>query len=206
MHLYYSPFACSLAPHIALKEIGLPFQLTRVVSLQSKLLEDGSDFRLINPKGCVPTLRLDDGTVLTEAPCVLQYIADRSPTSGLLPAPETAERYQVLQWLSFVGSEIHKSCWWYIFAPGTSAEMVAYARAVAERKFDFLNTMLVETEYLVGSKFTVADAHLTWALTVAPNAGLPLNRWPAIDAYWRRQTQRPSVQDAFAVERAAIQS
>ena len=199
MELYFAPFACSLASHIAAREAGIPLDLHQV-SLATKRLSEGGDYLAVSPKGYVPTLRLDDGSLMTENPVILQYLADRKPESGLLPPVGARERYEVLEWVGYVSTEIHKGIYALIFSPTSPEEAKAYARGLVERKFAILVERLQGRDFLVGDRFTIADAYLTWALTIAPYAGIDLDAWPQLLAYRTRMQARPSVQAAIAYE------
>ena len=200
MRLYYVPGACSLSPHIVLREAGLPFELDKV-SFATRKTESGADFNAINSKGQVPTLQLDNGEILTEGAVIVQYIADRKPESGLVPPAGSPERYRVQEWLNYIGSELHKS-FGPMFNPKTPD---AYKEMIKERltkQFDWLNQHFAKSQYLAGSKFTVADAY---AFTVigwsrSPKVALDLARWPNLKAYMERVGARPKVQEAMKAE------
>lgn len=198
MQLYYTPGACSLAPHIALREIGAVFDLVRV-DLAHKRTAAGEDFLGINPKGYVPALRLDDGQVLTEVAAVLQYVADRKPEAGLAPAAGTLERYRLMEWLNFVSSEIHKQ-FGPFFNPRITPEWKAHQFEVLGRRFDYLSERLAGQPYLMGERFSVADAYLFTALNWSDYVGLNLGRWPELQAYLARVGERPAVRDALKAE------
>lgn len=202
MELYFSPFACSLASHIVAREAGAPLTLQRV-TLSSKQLADGSDYGAVSPKGYVPTLRRDDGTLLTETPAVLQYLAEHHPQSGLLPPAGSPARYAVLEWVSYVSTELHKGILYLIFNPVAAEPVKAFARSLAARKLEYVATHLTDRRFLVGDQFTIADAGMTWALTIMPHAGVPLEPWPALRAYLRAMHQRPAVAAAIAAEQQA---
>ncbi len=204
MQLYFSPFACSLASHITAREAGLPIDL-QAVTLSTKRTAAGADFLAVSPKGQVPTLRLDDGSVLTENAAVLQFLADAAPGSGLLPAPGTRERYRVLEWLHYVGTEIHKGCFFAMFSPDAPPEAKAWARGLLDRKLAYVASQLEGLEFVVGDRFTIADAYLTWALTLAQRIGANVGDHAAIVAYLQRMHARPAVQAAIAAETAAAQ-
>src|SRR5512147_2270298 len=165
MKLYYSTGACSLAPHIALEELGLPYTAKRV-DLKSHTLADGADYYAINPKGYVPVLELDDGTRLTEAAVILQYIADRKPGS-LAPAFGGIDRYRLMEWLNFIATEVHKQFGplWYPTTPDATKEA---QRAKLATRFDYVAKALAGKSYLTGETFTIADAYLFTMLNWAP--------------------------------------
>jgi glutathione S-transferase len=198
MKLYFSPGACSLHPHIALRETGLPFELVRVDTRAHKT-SDGRDFYAINPKGYVPALELDDGSMLTEGAVIDQYIADQKPEAKIIPPAGTLERYHVQEWLSFIATEIHKA-----FAPlfGGSDEAKDLARTKIAKRFDFVAKRLDEHPYLVGDTFSVADGYLFNMLTWTQHTGIDLARWPSLRAFFARMKERPSVRAALAAERS----
>lgn len=205
MKLYFSPFACSLASHITAREAGIPLELA-AVTLATKRTTDGEDFRAISPKGQVPALRLDDGEVLTENPAVLQYLADAAPASGLLPSPGSRERYRVLEWLNFVGTEIHKGCYYAMFSPDSPAEAKAWARGLLDQRLRYVAARLAGREFVAADRFTIADAYLTWALLVAERVGASPEAHPAIASYLARMKARPGVEAALTAETAAMQA
>ena len=161
MELFYAPLACSLASHIVCREADIPVTL-RQVKLSTKEIEGGGNLYDINPKGAVPTLRRDDGSVLTEGPSVLQYLGDLKPSSGLCPAFGTDERYRLVEWLNFVSTEMHKRVFYMMFTPESDDAAKVAARAVAPKRLDFVATGLMGRDYLLGDRFTVADAYLFW--------------------------------------------
>jgi len=199
MELFFAPFACSLAGHITAREAGLDLGL-RQVSLATKRTSDGEDYLAISPKGYVPALRLDDGTLLSENPVVLQYLADQRPQSGLLPAPGTRDRYTVLEWVGYVSTELHKGVFALIFSHAAPEAAKQYARQLAERKLPLVAERLAGREFVAIDRFTIADAYLIWALNLCPFAGIALDPWPELQAYLTRMQARPSVRDALAYE------
>lgn len=158
MKLYYTPGVCAMSPHIVLCELGLPHELVKV-DLATHLTDDGRDYTAINPKGYVPALELDDGQLLTEGPAIVQYLADLKPAAGPLPPAGTIERARVQEWLTFIGTELHKS-FSPLFNPNASADWKAAALAAIERRFGYVDKMLAGREYLTGANFCVADAYL----------------------------------------------
>jgi glutathione S-transferase len=204
VQLYYSPFACSLASHITAREAGLPLDL-EAVALATKRTASGADFLAVSPKGQVPTLRLDDGAILTENAAVLQYLADSVPASGLLPAPGSRERYRVLEWLNYVGTEIHKGCFYAMFSPDAPPEAKAWARGLLDKKLAYVASQLAGKAFVAADRFTIADAYLTWALTLAQKVGADLGAHAALGAYLQKMHARPAVQAAIAAEAAASQ-
>lgn len=205
MQLYFAPFACSLASHITAHEAGLPLELS-AVALATKRTAGGEDFRAIAPKGQVPALRLADGTILTENAAVLQYLADSAPAAGLLPPPGTADRYHVIEWLNYVGTEIHKGCFYAMFAPSAPPEAKTWARGLLDERLAFVDSQLAGKSFLVGDHFTIADAYLSWALLLAQRVGVDFAARPALGAYLSRIQARPAVQRAIAAESAAMQA
>jgi glutathione S-transferase len=198
MKLYYAKGTCSLSPHIVLLEAGLPFTLERV-DLATKKTEKGTDYFSVNSKGSVPTLELEDGKRLTEGPAIIQYLADLKPDSGLAPRAGTFERYQLMEILNFITSEVHKN-FSPLFNPQASAEMMAAARAAIGKKFDWLGEFLGGKSYLLGNSFTAADAYLFTILGWTGHAGIDLKNWPVLGAYHERIAQRPKVQQAIKEE------
>jgi glutathione S-transferase len=197
MKLYYAPAACSLAAHIALLEAGIPHTTVRV-DLGKHQLPDGSDFYAINPKGYVPVLELDDGSLLTEAAVILQYIADRKPGT-LAPAPGTPERYSQMEWLNFIATEIHKG-FGPLWKPNTPE---AYKPIVLEnlaKRFDYLAPMLERQPYLTGESFTIADAYLFTILNWSRILKVDMSRWPSLVRFLDRVAARPQVQATLRAE------
>ena len=197
MKLYYAPAVCSLASHIALIESGLPYK-TAKVNLKTHTLEDGSDYYAINPKGYVPLLELDDGTKLAEGVVILQYIADQVP-GKLAPVYGTLERYRVMEWLTFVNSEVHKQ-YSPLFYPTTPDATKEQQRAKLAGRFEYLAKILEKQPFLTGDKFTIADAYLFTILNWSSGLKVDLSPYPAIVAYQERVRARPSVQRAMTEE------
>ena len=199
MKLYYATGACSLASHITLFELGLPFEAV-AVSLRRKTTRDGVDFSTINPKGYVPALVLDDGQVLTEGTAVLQYLADLRPELGLAPANGTLARYRLQEWLGFINSELHKP-FGPLFDPKAPDAAKERARAACVLRLTYLDGVL-KGPYLMGEAFTVADAYLYTVLSWAGHVGIDLDAWPAVKAYFARLARRPTIQAAHEAEHA----
>lgn len=198
MKLYYSPGACSLASHIALQETGLPFEIDRFIASTGKTAS-GEDFLQINPKGYVPTIRLDDGAVLTEGGAVLQYIADQNPAAGLAPEAGTMERYRLQEWLTFIGTEIHKT-YSPLFSKTVSADVRDRGFDVLTRRIGLVETRLDKSPYLMGDHFTVADAYLFVVLRWSVPVGFDLTPFPKVREYMDRIAVRPGVQSAMKAE------
>jgi glutathione S-transferase len=198
MKLYYSPGACSLSPHIALREAGIDAELVKV-DTKIHTLADGSDYYAINAKGYVPTLELDDGQRLTEGPAIVQYIADRKPAAGLAPTAGTLERYRLQEWLNFITAELHKQ-FSPLFAADTPADYRPIARQRIVKRFDWLAAELAHRAYLLGDRFTVADGYLFTVLNWSKFVGIDLANWPALVAYQARVAARPKVREAMIAE------
>lgn len=201
LQLYFSPMACSLASRIALMEAGLDARYHQVHLLTKTVADDDGDFRGISSKGAVPVLVLENGERLTESAAVLQYIADLRPDSGLAPPFGSPDRYRVQEWLSFVGAEIHKAFLFPTFWYKDDASL-AKPRARIAQTLSMPSTHLADREFLVGQRFTVADAHLTWALLLLRPAGVDIAQWQSLSAYLERMQARPTVRDAIATEMA----
>ena len=198
MKLYFAPGTCAHSPHIALREAGLPFDLVRV-DLKTKRTTDGRDYLAINPNGYVPALELDDGTILTEGPAIVQYIADQAPASGLAPANGTIARYQLQSLLGLINSEIHKG-FSPLFKPDTPDLTKAAARTHLINRIGELAKRLERQDYLSGNQFTVADGYLYTVLGWGPFVDVDINQWPTITAFTARVAARPTVQAAREAE------
>jgi glutathione S-transferase len=196
MKLYYSPGACSQAPHIILLETCLPFEKVRV-DLETKRTETGADYLAITPKGAVPLLELDEGELLSENAVILQYIADQAPGWHLIPPYGTMERYRVLEWLNYIATELHKS-----FAPlfHPTGEPRAHAMDAIAARFDFVESRLGAALYLAGDDFGVADAYLFVVLGWARVFHFDFARWPGLKAFRQRVGERPAVRAALHAE------
>lgn len=198
MKLFLKQGACSLSPHIVLEESGLPYE-TEVVDLKTKITASGADYYAINPKGYVPALQLDNGYLLTEGPAIVQYIADQSPDKKLAPANGTLERYQLQSWLTFIGTELHRS-FSPFFNPAAGEDWKASAMANLERRFGYTDNQLAGKSYLMGEQFSVADAYLFTVLSWARFIKLDLAQWPNLAAYQTRVAARPAVQAVLKAE------
>lgn len=197
MNLYYAPGACSLAPHIVLREAGFPVELKKV-DLKAKQFE-GGDYRTVNSKGYVPALKLDDGSVLTEVPVIMQYLADQKPETGLAPKAGSMDRYRLQEWLSFIGAELHKGMGNF-YNPALTEE---WRKGVTDRlvlRLDWLAKQLEGRQYLMGDTFTVPDAYLFVILNWAAPLKFDLSKWPVLQAYHKRVAARPKVQEALKAE------
>jgi glutathione S-transferase len=198
MKLYFAPGACSLSPHIVLREAGLPFDLESV-DLKAKKLKNGADYYQINPKGQVPLLALDDGEKLTEGPAIVQFIADMAPASGLIPPAGSKERYRAQEWLNFVSTELHKN-FSPLFRPNTPDDYKSIARENLANRFTYVDKQLSNRSYLLGEKFTVADAYLFTMLKWAKFLSIDLTSFPNLLKFMARVGERPKVKDALQAE------
>ncbi|WP_332763585.1 glutathione binding-like protein [Phenylobacterium sp.] len=207
MDVYFSPLACSLSTRIAVYEAGAEgkVSLNQVDSKTKTIKGGGVDYRTINAKGLVPAVRTDDGEVITENAAVLQYLADAFPDAGLAPAAGSPERYRLQQWLSFVGTELHKLVFNPLLSSRSNDGAKAFAREGADERFDYLNSHLEGREYLI-DRFSVADAYLMAVLNWAQFVGIDLAKWPAIAAYRDRVSARPAVARALKEEFTLFQA
>ena len=198
MKLYYSPGACSLSPHIALLEAGLPYDLVKV-DLRAKKLENGDDYLKINPKGQVPALVLDNGELVTEGPVIVQMIADKVAAKNLAPARDSAERYKLQEWLNYITGELHKNIG-PMFSPVLSDEAKGFFKDRAISKFKYVDGQLAGRDYLMGKQFSVADGYLFTMLAWADRMKFDLSAMPNLLAYKARVGARPMVQQALTKE------
>ena len=198
MKLYFAPGACSLSPHIVLREASYEFELEQVDN-KAKKTKSGQDYLTINSKGQVPVLELDNGERITEVPAIVQYLADQKPASGLAPANGTMERVRLQEWLNFTTSELHKT-YGLFFRPTTPADFKVISKEHLGTRLNWLETQLAGKQYVTGNKFTIADAYLFTVLRWSPFASISLDKWPNIKAYVDRVTARPKVQEAMKEE------
>lgn len=198
MKLYYSPGACSLSPHIALREAGLAFEPV-LASTKSHKLQDGTDYYGINPLGYVPLLELDDGTRLREGPAIVQYIADQAPTKNLAPANGTLARYRLQEWLTFIGTEIHKT-FSPLFQPAMPEEAKQLFREKLLARFQWVDSQLAGKDYLLGQQFSVADGYLYVVTRWAKAINLDVSSLANLAAHHERVGARPAVQEALKAE------
>jgi len=198
MKLYYTPGACSLSPHIALLEAGLPYDLVKV-DLRAKKLENGDDFLKVNPKGQVPVLALDSGELVTEGPVIIQMIADKAAEKNLAPARDSTDRYKMLEWLNFITTELHKS-FGPMFSPVLADDAKAFFKDRVMGKFKYVESQIAGRDYLMGSQFTVADGYLFTMLSWADRLKFDLSEMPNLLAYKARVGARPKVQEALTKE------
>jgi len=198
MKLYFVPGACSMAPHIALREAGLSFDIDKMDPATHRT-EKGEDYFKVNPKGSVPALQLDNGEVLTEAAVILQYIADQKPVSGMAPAAGSMARYRLAEWLNYISSEVHKQLGPF-FNPKLPPEWRENQLNLLSKRFDILAERLKSHPYLMGDSFTVADAYLFTILNWCSLLKVDLSKWPALTDYLGRIATRPAVQAALKAE------
>ena len=197
MKLYFSPGSCSLSPHIVLRETGSDFDLEQVNN-QEKKTKSGKDYWTVNPKGQVPCLELDNGDKLTEGPVIVQYVADQNG-SGLAGKPGSMERYRIQEWLNFTTSELHKT-FGPIFRATTPDAFKDISRANLGKRFDWIEKELAGKQYLMGDKFSVADAYMFTVMRWTQRINVDLAKWPNIKAYMDRVAARPKVQEALKAE------
>jgi glutathione S-transferase len=198
MKLFYAPGACSLSPHIVAHEAGIDLELVRV-DTKTKTVEKEGDFWTVNPKGYVPALELDNGEILTEGPAIVQYLADRRPDAGLAPAPGTLARYRLQEMLSYITSEIHKT-YSPLFNPKVTAEVRAERIEYLRRRYAFIDRHLADHDYLVGDRFTAADAYLFVVTNWARSTKVDLSEFANLLAFQKRVAARPAVQKAMRAE------
>lgn len=198
MKLYYAPGACSLSPHIVALEAGIPLQLEKVDTKAKRTAHD-HDYWQINPKGYVPALALDDGELLTEGPTIVQYLADLKPESGLAPASGTLARYRLQEMLGYINSELHKT-YSPLFNPSTPEEVREERKAYLRKRYTLLEQRLARQPWLLGERFSVADAYLFTVTSWAGHVGLDLSDFPALQDFQRRVAARPTVQAALEAE------
>jgi glutathione S-transferase len=201
MKLFYTPGACSLSPHIALQEAGLPHELVKV-DIRARKTATGDDFAKINPKGQVPALALDSGELLTEGSVIVQLIADKAADKNLAPANGTMERYRLQEWLNFIGTELHKS-FGPLYNPALADDAKAVFRDRINSKFTYVDGKLAGQDYVMGKQFTVADGYLFTMLLWADRMNIDISTMKNLVAYKARVAARPKVQAALAVEAAA---
>jgi glutathione S-transferase len=207
MKLYFLPGACSLSPHIVLRETGASFELEKV-DLRERKTAGGADYAGVNPKGQVPVLELDSGERLTEGPVIVQYLADQNPGAGLAGTAGTMERYRIQEWLNHITSELHKNFstselhknFSPLFRPNTPDAYKDIARENLSKRYDLINAHLGGNQYLLGDTFTVADAYLFTVTRWTQFVGIDVAKWPNVTAYQDRVAARPKVQEALKAE------
>lgn len=198
MKLYFTPGACSLAAHIVLREAGYDFELEKV-DLAKKRTDSGKDYFKINPNGYVPTLRTDDGELMSEAAVILQFLADKKPRAHLAPKAGTLERYRLLEWLNFTATEIHKTLGAF-FNPAMTPEWREALIAKFHQRLDRLSKHFRRNKYLMGDEFTIADAYLFTVLNWVNAHRIDISRRPEVQKYMKRIGERESVREAMEVE------
>jgi glutathione S-transferase len=192
MKLYIKPGACSLSPHIVFREAGLPVEIVKADARSP-------EFRKINPKGFVPVLQLDDGQFLTEGAVIVQYLADQKPEAKLAPRRDSFERYRLLEWLNYIATDLHKGYGGMAKKPPEEKQALFDSLST---KFTWVSSHLQENQFLLGERFTVADAYLFTVLSWSPGRGVDLAQWPALKSYFDRIGARPAVKEALEAERS----
>ena len=198
MKLYYSPGACSLAVHIVAREAALPISLEKV-DLKARKTETGADFTAVNPKGYVPALALAEGPVLTEVAALIQFLADKRPEAQLAPESGSMERYRLQEWLAFISSEVHKG-FSPLWNPASSEDAKQSAKDRLAQRFAYLDEKLAAQPYLMGGRFSAADAYLFTVLNWTNFLGMDLSAYANLRAYLERVGSRPKVQEALVAE------
>lgn len=198
MKLFYFPGACSLSPHIVLREVGAKFDLVKV-DLATRKTESGDDYLKFNPRGYVPALALDDGSVLAEGPAIVQYLADQNPKANLAPPPTDRGRYDLQSWLTFIGTELHKQ-FSPLFNPASSEEQKAASVETLKGRFAYLSKELEARPYLLGEQYSVADIYLFVVLSWAAFVKVDLSPWPVLGQYLQKIAGRPAVTEALKAE------
>lgn len=199
MKLYYSSGACSLAPHIVLREAGLPFTLEKVDTTRHVMAAGGLDYYTINPKGQVPVLELSDGTRLSEGPVIAQYIADRAGATALMPAAGSPQRYRVMEWQNYVTAELHKS-FTPLFHAGLDTAAKRLLAALLRKKLEWVDTQLDGRRFLTGETFTAADAYLFVVTRWTQLVQIDIEDLAHVQAFLARVAARPAVRDAMQAE------
>jgi glutathione S-transferase len=198
MKLYYAPGACSLAAHIVAREAGIPLGLDKV-DLAGQTTQGGQNYRSVNPKGYVPAVALDDGSVLTEVAAIIQYLADQGSGSGLAPANGTMARYRLIEWITFISSEIHKG-FGPLWNPSTPDAVKAATKEKLATRFAYLDKILAAQPFLTGDTFTIADAYLFTVVNWTNYHHVDLSPFPHLQAFQNRVASRPKVQEALEAE------
>lgn len=198
MKLYYTPGTCSLSPHIILRETETAFELVKT-DIRAKTVDGGSDFRTVNPNGYVPALALEDGTLITEGPAIVQYIADQAGAETLAPANGTLERTKLQSWLNFVSTELHKG-FGPMFNPQMPEEAKTLFRDKLRERFAFLDKHFADNDYLMGDTFTLPDAYLFVVLRWGKPMKVDPAEFPNLKRFFDRVEARPAVQAALKAE------
>lgn len=204
MKLYFVPGTCSFSPHVVLRELGVPFEID-LVDRKTKVTAAGIDYLTKNPRGYVPALELDDGTVMTEGAVIVQYLADQHPEAGLAPPVGTMARYQLAGWMNYVATELHKS-FSPFFSPKSNEEYRQALRDGFATKLRWLDGELATREHLAGPRFSVADAYAYTVIGWFPRGQIDLAPHPHVQAWFERVAARPSVKAALAAEKAAVEA
>lgn len=198
MKLYYAAGACSLSPHIVAQEAGIALELEKV-DTKAKRTASGADYWAINPKGYVPALVLDNGELLTEGPAIVQYLADQKPESGLAPANGTAARYRLQEMLGYINSELHKT-YTPLFKPETPDAVREERKEYLRKRYALIEQHLAKHDWLLGDRFSVADAYLFTVTNWSRHVALDLSEFPALLTFQKRVGERPKVQAAMEAE------
>ena len=198
LKLYYTPGVCSLSPHIALRVAGLPFSLEKV-DLPTKVTETGADYKALNPKGYVPALQLEDGTLLTEGAAIVLWIASQAPEGALVPKLGSSGYFKVLEWLTFIGTELHKGLG-PLFNPAVNDDAKAAIKERAKLRFTAADALVGKGPYVMGDKFSVADGYLFTVLGWLPKVGLDINQWPNLVRFRETVGKHPAVIEAQKAE------
>ncbi len=200
MEVFYAPMACSVAARAALYDVGQDAKFT-LTDFRAKKLANGDNYLSINPKGQVPALKLEDGTILTDISAILPYIARLSPDQNLMPPEGTIAHSQVHSWIGYIASEIHKQVIWFIFG-GAPEPTQNFARVMAPYRLKYVEKSLKDSKYLIGDTITVADFYMLWALTILQNIKIDLSDYPLINSYMKACLEHPSLKRAFDEEMA----
>ena len=201
MKLYYAPGVCSMAAHITTIEAGIALDLIKVdIRSEPHRVEDGRDLKDVSPKGVVPILELDNGQVLTEGVAILIYLADQKPEAGLMPAQDSFHRYQLHEWLTFISSELHKTFSPWLFHPEYGEQATEVAKQRLHERFCLLDNYLADHNYLVGDRFTIADAYCFTIVNWSKGRGIDLAEWPNLVRYQSKIADRKSVRDTLIAE------
>jgi glutathione S-transferase len=201
MKLYYAAGTCSLSPHIVALEAGIPLDLERVdLKTNPHRTQSGTVYTEIHPNGYVPALQLDDGSLLTEGAAIVQYLADRAPNAQLAPPPNALERYRLQEWLSFIGSELHKMFSPWLFHPEYGEEAQVVARRKITERLSYVEARLSGSAFLMGDQFTVADAYCFTIVRWSRHFKIDLAPYPSLDAYMKRIGERPTVREAIRAQ------
>ncbi|MDE1991765.1 MAG: glutathione transferase GstA [Rhizobiaceae bacterium] len=201
MKLYYAPGVCSMAAHIVAIEAGIPLELTRVdIRSEPHQVEDGRDLKQVNAKGVVPVLELDDGRLLTEGIAILHFLADLKPEAMLTPAHDSFERYRLHEWLTFISSELHKTFSPWLFHPEYGVQAADVARERLRQRFDHLDRHFASESFLLGSRFSIADAYCFTIMNWSKGRNLDLGPWANLSRYLSTIAERPAVRKAMVAE------